>query len=428
MDTLMNIYKIKEDFIMSTYVVLQLGYGMQGKASLPDLLNNLSISKIYVADATENVEDLPNKFNDSRIIPVKLDAQDKSAVLDLMKKSNVVLDLLPGEFAFPMAELAAEAGVNLVSAMYLYNAGEQDENKRQVRVEALDKLNKIAQAKEITILEEFGMDPGIDLILGCKALKELDEVKVFHSYGAGFPELSASNNPLRYKFTWSIVGVMRSYLRPARIICSGKIVNIPADGMFAKENIHFLKLPEFDSELECFANGDSVSFAKIFGLDETNISMGRYICRWPGTGAFWSVMAKCGFLSSDPIEVGNMEVIPEAFCAALLGGQKQFYYERNQRDVGLIRSDVRGYKDGKPLKVIYQVLDFKDVDSGLTSMQRTVGFPMSIGAQMIMDGRINKKGVVNPIHVPFDLFMEELAKRGIHYSITKEKWDGNERP
>jgi len=413
---------------MTEYSVLQLGYGMQGKASLFDLLKSSSIKRIYVADAIANIEDLPHKFNDDRIIPVKLDANDNTAVVDLMRKADVVLDLLPGEFAHDMAKLAVEAGVNLVSAMYLYNAGEQDENKRQAELEALENLNKIAQEKGITILEEFGMDPGIDLILGCQALKELDEVKVFHSYGAGFPEISASNNPLKYRFTWSVVGVIRSYLRPARIISNGKVVNIPADEMFEKKNMHYLKLHEFDSELECFANGDSASFAKIFGIENSVNSMGRYICRWPGTGAFWSVMAKCGFLSANPIMVGNLEVIPEKFCAALLGGQKQFHYEHNQKDVGLIRSDVRGYKDGKPLRVIYQVLDFKDIDSGLTSMQRTVGFPMSIGAQMIMEGKINKKGIVNPVHVPFDLFMEELSKRGICYSVTKEGWDGDERP
>ena len=413
---------------MGGFTVLQLGYGMQGKASLEDILENKSITKVMVADISDEIWALPEKLKDQRVEPVKLDMRDENSVLELMRKSDVIIELLPGEYALPAAKLAAEAGVSLVSAMYLFNPGEQDETKKELQREEISRLNETAKSKGITILEEFGMDPGIDLVLGAKAVEELDEVKVFHSYGAGFPELEASSNPIRYKFTWSVIGVMRSYLRPARVIKGGKIVDIPADCMFEEDNMHFLKLPEFDSKLECFANGDSVTFSEIFRLDKTISSMGRYICRWPGTGAFWSLMAKSGFLSSTPIMTTSGEIAPASFCAALLGGQEQFRYSEDERDVALIRSDVRGYKNGEPLRVVIQIIDKRDLKSGLTAMQRTVGFPMSIGAQMILDGRISKRGIVNPVSVPFAPFIEELEKRGIAYTSMTEKWNGDERP
>ena len=413
---------------MGGFIVLQLGYGMQGKASLEDILENKSITKVMVADISDEIWALPEKLKDQRVEPVKLDMRDENSVLELMRKSDVIIELLPGEYALPAAKLAAEAGVSLVSAMYLFNPGEQDETKKELQREEISRLNETAKSKGITILEEFGMDPGIDLVLGAKAVEELDEVKVFHSYGAGFPELEASSNPIRYKFTWSVIGVMRSYLRPARVIKGGKIVDIPADSMFEEDNMHFLNLPEFDSKLECFANGDSVTFSEIFRLDKTISSMGRYICRWPGTGAFWSLMAKSGFLSSTPIMTTSGEIAPASFCAALLGGQEQFRYSEDERDVALIRSDVRGYKNGEPLRVVLQIIDKRDLKSGLTAMQRTVGFPMSIGAQMILDGRISQRGIVNPVSVPFEPFIEELEKRGIAYTSMTEKWNGDERP
>ena len=335
---------------MADYTVLQLGYGMQGKASLADILNNKSVRKIIIADASDDVLRIPQRLCDARIKPVKLDINDEKAVFDLMRQADVVIELLPGEFALPMARLAVKAGVSLVTAMYLFNPGEQDAAKRESQSDLIRSLDDEAKTKGISVLEEFGMDPGIDLVLGKKAIGEFDEVKVFYSYGAGFPELKASYNPLRYKFTWSVIGVMRSYLRPARIITHGEIVDIAADAMFDSQNMHWLKLPEFDSPLECFANGDSAAFAKIFGLENKVSAMGRYICRWPGTGAFWNVMAKCGFLSHAPIKVGCAEIAPDEFCAALLGGQKQFRYQNDERDVGLIRSDVRGYKDGKAMR------------------------------------------------------------------------------
>ena len=413
---------------MAGFTVLQLGYGMQGKASLADILENQTITKVMVADISDEIWTLPKKLMDKRVVPVRLDMRDESSVLELMRKSDVVIELLPGEYALPAAKLAAEAGVSIVSAMYLFNPGEQDETKRNLQREEISRLNETARSKGITILEEFGMDPGIDLILGAKAVKELDEVNVFHSYGAGFPELEASGNPIRYKFTWSVIGVMRSYLRPARVIKGGRIVDISADSMFDEENMHYLDLPELGSKLECFANGDSVTFSEMFGLDGNVSAMGRYICRWPGTGAFWKVMAKSGFLSSAPIMTPFGEMAPDSFCAALLGGQKQFRYGEDERDVALIRSDVRGYKNGEPLRVVLQIIDRRDLKSGLTAMQRTVGFPMSIGAQMILDGRISQRGIVNPVSVPFAPFIEELEKRGIAYTYTTEKWNGDERP
>lgn len=413
---------------MGGFTVLQLGYGMQGRASLLDILENNLITKVMVADISDEIWSLPEKLKDQRVEPVKLDMRDRQSVLELMRKSDVVVELLPGEYALPAAKLAAEAGVSLVSAMYLFNPGEQDDTKRKLQREEINKLHEAATSKGITILEEFGMDPGIDLVLGARAVKELDEVRVFHSYGAGFPELEASYNPIRYKFTWSVIGVMRSYLRPARIIKDGKRVDIPAESMFDEENMHFLDIPELGSKLECFANGDSAAFSEIFKLEKTISTMGRYICRWPGTGAFWRVMAKSGFLSNVPIMTPNGEIAPDAFCAALLGSQKQFHYDPDERDVALIRSDVRGYKRGEPVRIVLQIIDRRDLRTGLTAMQRTVGFPMSIGAQMILDGRIGQRGIVNPVDVPFGPFIEEMEKRGIVYICSREKWDGNERP
>ncbi len=408
--------------------IVQLGYGMQGKASLIDLLAAPGVEEIIVADNFSGFEDAIRAVGDPRVKAVKVDASRREDLVSVMAKADVVVELLPGLFALPVARLAAELGVNLVSAMYLANPGEQDEAKREANRKELAGIDATMKAKGLTILEEFGMDPGIDLILGRQSLDGLDEVQAFHSYGAGFPEKESSNNPIHYKFTWSIIGVMRSYLRPAVVIKDGKKLAVKADEMFSPANTHILDLPEMGGPLECFPNGDSSHFAEAFGIRETVKDMGRYICRWPGHGAFWETMARCGFLSDEPIRVGNAEVAPTAFCAALLGSQDQFFYGNGERDVALIRTDARGLKDGKPWKVVCQVIDKRDLATGLTSMQRTVGFPASIGAQMILDGRISQKGIVSPSEVPFEPFMEELARREITMTRVEGPWDGKLEP
>lgn len=413
---------------MAGKTVLQLGYGMQGKAALHDIVQNADVSRVILADASPEILKVPETPGFEKVEVIPLDASNREAMASLMKQADVVIELLPGVFALPTAKLAAEVGVSLVSSMYLCNPGEQDPQKREAQSRELAAIDKMARSKSITILEEFGMDPGIDLVLGRKTLNQLDEVVAFHSYGAGFPEKDAANNSLGYKFTWSIIGVMRSYLRPARFLHDGNIVEVRADEMFAPKHTHILDLPEMGGPLECFPNGNAAAYAKLFGIENTVRSMGRYICRWPGHGAFWGAMAKSGFLGEDPVECGDVSVSPAAFCASLLGSQDQFFYGKTERDVALIRTDARGYRDGKPLRVVNQIVDKRDLETGFTSMQRTVGFPMSVGAQMILDGRLDKKGVVSPMEVPFEPYMDELSRRGISFTTHTEDWDGRLEP
>jgi lysine 6-dehydrogenase len=121
-----------------------------------------------------------------------------------------------------------------------------------------------------------------------------------------------------------------------------------------------------------------------------------------------------------------MDVVPAEFCAALLGSQKQFHYGEGERDVALIRSDVRGFKDGKPTRIVMQLVDLRDLDTGYTAMQRTVAYPMSIGTQMVMNGVIRTRGIIDASDVPFEPLRKELEKRGLRITQKIEPWDGNQ--
>ena len=413
---------------MSGKRVVQLGYGMQGKASLVDLMSASGIAEIIVADNLPGIPETIRALGDPRVKGVRVDASKREELAAVMRGADVVVELLPGLFALSVARLAVELGVNLVSTMYLANPGEQNPERRAAQRLELEKIDAEMKAKGMTILEEFGMDPGIDLVLGRKVLDDLDEVHAFHSYGAGFPDPGSANNPIHYKFTWSIIGVMRSYLRPAKIIRAGKDVTVPADEMFAPRLRTSSICRRWAVRWNVSRTGTAATTLICSAYGQTVKSMGRYICRWPGHAAFWGTMAKCGFLSDDPIQVGDTKVAPTAFCAALLGRQTQFSYGPEERDIALIRTDARGIKNGRPTRVVYQIVDKRDLSSGFTAMQRTVGFPASIGAQMILDGRLSKKGIVSPGEVDFEGFMKELGKRGITMSRKESAWDGNLEP
>ena len=410
--------------------IVQLGYGKMGKTVLDDLLKTAQFDELLVADAGPNFNSEIGLIKDPRVKSVKLDVDDRAALLALIKGADVVVELLPVRYTMQVAQAAVEAGTHMVSSVFIIDWSIQDPDGAKHQQEQMAEINRVAKEKGLTILKEFGMDPGLDLVIAGETVRQLDEVQVLYTYGAGFPEFNLSKaNPIGYKFTWSIIDTMCSYAIPGRTIKNGLAHEVPADGMFVTGNFHLLDLKEMGGPLECFVNGDGESLSRLFPvIAKSATTLGRFICRWPGHAAFWGVMVKSGFNRLEPVQVNGVEVIPAAFCAALLGSQPQFHYGQGERDVALIRADARGQKNGKPTRVVNQLVDYRDLETGYTAMQRTVAFPMSIGAQMIMDGRISKRGIVEPSEVPFEPFITELRKRQLDITQTVSDWDGSLEP
>lgn len=410
--------------------IVQLGYGKMGKLVLNDLLKTAQFDQLIIADARPDFLEELNKLEDQRVKPVRLDVEDYEGLVALFKDADVVVELLPVRYTMNVAKAAVEAGTNMVSSVFIIDWSIQEAKAAAKQKADYDEIHKVAKEKGLTILKEFGMDPGLDLIIAGEAIKQLDEVNVIYNYGAGFPEHCLSTaNPIGYKFTWSIVDTMCSYSIPGRLRRNGKYIDVAADAMFTVPNFHTLNLEELGGPLECFVNGDADTLLELFPkIAETAETLGRFICRWPGHASLWEKLVKSGFVSIEPVDVNGTKVVPAEFCAALLGSQEQFHYGPEEKDVAFIRSDVRGYKDGKPARVVMQLVDYRDCETGYTAMQRTVAYPMSIGAQMVMDGTISKRGIVNPSEIPYVPFLTELEKRRLHITKHIEAWDGNHNP
>jgi len=375
---------------------LLVGLGMQGQAVLHDLAASGEVSRIVVADSRADLASRLSRYPSGKVTGREVDAEDESALAALMREADIVIEALPGPFAFRMGRLAAECGVPLVSSMYFDGP---DEELRQ--------LDRKAKEKGIVLLSEFGLDPGLDLILAKRAIGELDTVREFYSYGAGLPDADARANPLQYKFSWSVMGVMRSYRRSARIVSHGEARDIAAEEIFEARHCHTLDVAGI-GPLECFPNGDSVRYAELLGIRDSVQELGRYTCRYPGHCAFWDVAVKSAFLDGEAM----------AFTASLLASQEQFQYAAGERDLTLIRVDARGMRRGKNAQVIFELIDRRDLETGLTSMQRTVGFTMSLGARLILSGKLATPGLLLPMDVPYESVLPALERHGIRVQTT----------
>jgi saccharopine dehydrogenase-like NADP-dependent oxidoreductase len=81
----------------------------------------------------------------------------------------------------------------------------------------------------------------------------------------------------------------------------------------------------------------------------------------------------------------------------------------------IIRVTAWGLKDRKPLRVTYELIDYRDLATGFFAMNRTVGFTTSIAAQLVLTGGVKKTGLLNPVRdVPAADVVRELEKRGMN--------------
>lgn len=77
-------------------------------------------------------------------------------------------------------------------------------------------------------MNEVGLDPGIDHLLAIECIDEVHQaggrVESFVSYCGGLPAPEFSNNPLRYKFSWSPRGVLLNVLGNAKYLQNSKVI------------------------------------------------------------------------------------------------------------------------------------------------------------------------------------------------------------
>jgi saccharopine dehydrogenase-like NADP-dependent oxidoreductase len=378
---------------------LVLGIGLQGRAVVHDLDRSPLVSEVIAADLDPNaVQQVLRKLGCKRSRAVRCDVANPEELTSVVAHSaaRVVVCMVPPAFQQRVARACIDAGAHFVSSSYTGG------------VAALD-----AQARDrgLVMLTEFGLDPGIDLVMAREVVAEFDEVVGLHMYGGGIPEAEAADNALRYKVTWTFEGVLGAYRRPARLLCDGKELSIDGERIFQSEHTSVIEVPGL-GPLEAYPNGDAVHYAPLFGLGPSLRDLGRFALRWPGHCAFWRTVAALGMLRDEPIDVDGVKVAPRTFMARLLEPQLQF--NDRQRDLAILRVHAWGTRKGEAHDVTLDLIDRRDLETGLFAMNRTVGYTAAVGAQMILAGELPGPGLLSPARdiSPSRLF-EELRARGM---------------
>lgn len=387
---------------------------------------------------------------------VKFDVFDHAEVEREIGKADLVLSMLPARMHIHVIEESIKQKKSVVTPSYI-----------SPEVKALDEA---AKAAGILIMNELGVDPGIDHMSAMKLLNEIreegGEILDFESFTGGLVAPESDNNPWNYKFTWNPRNVvLAGQGGPAKFIEEGRYKYIPYNKLFRRTE--FIEI-EGHGKFEGIANRDSLKYQSVYDLEKIN-TLYRGTLRRVGFSRAWDVFVQIG-ATDDSYQMENTEEMTyRDFINSFLSYDRSDSVELKLRHylkidhddelwqklewLGIFENKKVGLKDATPAQILQKILEDKwtldpedkdmivmwhkivynnksgerkeihssmvsiGEDQTYTAMSNTVGLPLGICCKLILEGEINAKGVQMPLAKEFYLpILKELEQYKISFS------------
>jgi lysine 6-dehydrogenase len=373
--------------------MLVIGAGLQGSACAYDLLQDADLEEVILADM--RVDSLPpflNRYRDDRRLRVmRVDARNESDVRGVMKGVDACMNALPYYFNLDITRLAVDEGVN-----YCDLGG-----NTAIVFEQL-KLDSDAKKKNISVIPDCGLAPGMVNILAGAGIAGLDEPETVRIRVGGLPQ--DPQPPLNYQIVYSLHGVLDYYTTDSWVLRDGEPVEV--DALTEVEPVEF---PEPVGRLEAFHTAGGLSTMPWTYKDRLR-NMEYKTLRYPGHADAIRFIRELGLLSLEPIEVDGAQVVPRDVFIACAEPRLR---KPGSRDLVALRVEAEGKKDGKRHRIVFDLIDYHDDRTGITAMERTTGFSLSIIGQLQATGQA-KTGVLTPdLAVPAQAYIDQLRRRSI---------------
>lgn len=217
--------------------------------------------------------------------PISLDVNDDKALDAELSKHDLVISLIPFTFHATVIKAAIRTKKHVVTTSYVSPA--------------MEELDEQAKNAGITVMNEIGLDPGIDHLYAVKTIDEVHKaggkIISFLSYCGGLPAPEASDNPLGYKFSWSSRGVLLALKNSAKYYKDGKVVDIASKDLMGTAQPYFV-YPGF--ALVAYPNRVSTNYKERYNIPEAQTII-RGTLRYQGFPAFIRTLVEIGFLSDE---------------------------------------------------------------------------------------------------------------------------------
>ncbi|MDN5709954.1 MAG: saccharopine dehydrogenase, partial [Planococcus sp. (in: firmicutes)] len=267
-----------------------------------------------------------------------------------------------------------------------------------------------AVSQGVTVIPDLGVAPGMINILTGYGASQLDEVESIRIYVGGIP--LHPEPPLEYKHVFSLEGVFDHYTDPSHVIRSGELEEV--ESLSEIEPITF----EGFKELEAFhTSGGTSTLTKTY----RNVDSLEYkTIRYRGHADKFRLLVELGLTDRErKVTASGHEV---SLREVLLKVLEPITELGDEKDAVLLRVTVSGLKQQEEYTYRYEMVTIRDESTGVTAMAQATAYSISVVAQMIADGRIQKRGVYPPEQiVPGAEYIAEMKKRGVTIEETVQR-------
>lgn len=432
--------------------ILVIGAGRSSSALISYLLKNADVNSWNVRVGDMNLQLAKERVGDhSNGVAFQFDINNEQQRENEIRHADLVVSMLPAFMHGQVAIDCVRFGKHLVTASYV------SDTMRSLDVEA--------KAQGVILLNEVGLDPGIDHMSAMQIIDGIHAkggvLQAFYSYCGGLIAPESNDNPWGYKFSWNPRNVILAGQGTAQYIENGNYKYLPYQRLFAEAKTIEVK---GHGSFDAYANRDSLSYRAVYGIENIP-TMLRGTLRSRGYCKAWDVFVKLG-LTDDSWTVKNAGELTyaqwtEAFLpegkgtlktriAELCGYSNDEEAIRMVEWTGILESKKIPMKEGTPAQILQQLLEkkwllktgdkdmvvmqhifeydlnglSKKITSSLvvkgddeihTAMAKTVGLPAAIAVKLILTGAYKGSGVVVPVKKElYEPILSELQQ----YHIT----------
>ncbi|KAF8530178.1 Saccharopine dehydrogenase-domain-containing protein [Hysterangium stoloniferum] len=274
--------------------ILLLGSGMVARPAIEEFSKRGDVRLVVASNNVSEAGFLKEHF--PTVTAKQLDLEDLTTLNNLVNEADIVVSLLPVPYHPTVAKVCIGNRKHMVTASYISPA--------------MRALNQSALEADVLLLNEIGLDPGIDHCSAISLLQRLrsqkNTVKSFISFCGGLPTPETADVPLGYKFSWSPRGVLGAALNEARFKLLGTEFKIPGNDLLQS---YFPSIPQSKFlKLEGIANRDSLPYAETYDLGPLSSldTVLRGTLRYPGFCSLMHSFHRIGLLETDrTISINN---------------------------------------------------------------------------------------------------------------------------
>lgn len=418
-----------------------------------EILNNEGVQVTVACRTLDSAKKLVSGLKNCT--PTSIDVTDEKALDAAVAEHDIAISLIPYIHHATVIKSAIKAKKHVVTTSYVSPA--------------MMELNEQAKEAGITVMNEIGLDPGLDHLYAVSVIDEVHraggKVTFFLSYCGGLPAPEASDNPLGYKFSWSSRGVLLALRNAAKYYQDGKVVDVKSEDLMGTAKPYFI-YPGYS--FVCYPNRDSTPYTKRYDMPECQTLI-RGTLRYQGFPEFIKCLVDMGFLSDeerDFLKEDAADLTWKEATAKIMGSSKSddlvsaissktSFKSTEEKDrimaglrwLGLL-SDEKVPRKGNPLDSLVEVLngkmqfeegerdmvmlqhrfgiEWKDGKKetrtstlveygdpkGFSAMAKLVGVPCAVAVAKVMDGTISERGVLAPMTPKInDPIMKELKEK-----------------